>query len=276
MSLVCAICGDAAPLPPGLISLAAVGATWAAMLWLARRQRLGLGLSLLAGPVGLLAAFWFAHLYVVAERLPASGLQDAALLWQFWAGGKSVLGAFLGAGLAAGLLSVLTRRPVGRHLDAWVPAVALGYAVARLACFVNGDDFGTPSGLPWAVQFPEGTLAYAVHLERGWILPGAASSLPVHPAQLYHAAVGLLGFLLLLRWRPGWPGERVVVAMGWYGLTRLLIQFARDDHWSRGPDIDLAQLLSLGLIALAGLLWWWRRRRADVADARARRAEVTP
>ncbi len=261
MSLVCGICGEGAPVSPGIVSLAAVGVTWTAMVWLTRRAGMGVALSLLAGLVGLVAAFWGGHLYVVFEGASATALRDTALLLQFWSGGKGVLGAFAGAGAAALALFALWRQPFRPYADTWVPAVALGYVLARLACFLNGDDFGVVSTLPWAVQFPIGTEAYAMHLERGWIPVGASHSLAVHPTQLYHAAVGLFGLMLLWPWRPRWPGQRLALAMAWYGVTRLCIQFLRDDHWRADGPLDPAQWLSLVLVALAIGLWWSGRER---------------
>ena len=56
----------------------------------------------------------------------------------------------------------------------------------RIGCFLVGDDYGTPSNLPWAVAFPEG-------------LP--PTTVAVHPTQLYEAVgLAVLGWLLL-RWR---------------------------------------------------------------------------
>src|SRR5215210_1241475 len=44
-------------------------------------------------------------------------------------------------------------------LDLAAPALALGYAVGRAGCQISGDgDYGHPSGLPWAMAYPDGAV----------------------------------------------------------------------------------------------------------------------
>ena len=56
---------------------------------------------------------------------------------------------------AAAILFTINRRrlPVWPLADALAPALALGYAIGRIGCFLVGDDYGRPSNLPWAVAF---------------------------------------------------------------------------------------------------------------------------
>jgi phosphatidylglycerol:prolipoprotein diacylglycerol transferase len=122
-------------------------------------------------------------------------------------------------------------------LDALAPALALGYAVGRLGCFLVGDDYGRPTDLPWGVAFPEG-------------LPPTV--VPVHPTQLYEAAALGVIYWLLVRWRRGGAGDLVV--LGRYlllaGATRFAIEFLRINErvWF---NLTTAQLVALALMALA-------------------------
>lgn len=209
---------------------------------------------------GLLGSFWGGHLLVVLSN-PSLILDDPLRLLNFLDGAKGVFGAFLGAALFGSLYLLLYRRqPVLAYADAAVPAVMLGYAVARIGCFLNGDDFGTVTSVLWAVQFPPGTEAYAAHLNRGLIEAGASLSLPVHPTQLYHSAAGLVLFLLLTRWQGTWSGSRVALAMAGYGLLRFTIEWFRGDVSPVLGPFHASHLFSLAFIMGAGLLWWVKGR----------------
>ena len=208
-----------------------------------------------AGFVGLLGAFWGGHLLVLLSE-PRMIAEDPLRLLNFLAGNKGVFGSFIGAGLFASLYLSYKKQPILAYGDAAVPAVALGYAVARIGCFLNGDDFGTVTSVPWAVQFPPGTDAFADHLTNGLIAVGQSLSLPVHPTQLYHAAGGLLLFFLLRSWKGAWAGSRVSLAMGGYGVIRFCLEFFRGDALPVLGPLHAAQLFSITFIMGGGLLWW--------------------
>jgi phosphatidylglycerol:prolipoprotein diacylglycerol transferase len=213
-----------------------------------------------AGLFGLLGAFWGGQLLVIFSQ-PSLILEDPFRLLNFLEGGKGVFGAFLGAALFGSLYLLYRKQPVLAYADAAVPAVALGYAVARVGCFLNGDDFGILTSVPWAVHFPPGTDAYAGHLGRGLIDAGASLSLPVHPTQLYHSAAGLLLFVLLSRWEGSWSGSRVALAMAGYGLLRFTIEWFRGDALPVLGPFHASHLFSLAFILGGGLLWWVQGRR---------------
>src|SRR5262245_6091884 len=129
-------------------------------------------------------------------------------------GGLSWFGGFAG-GLVTGLFFLRRwQLPVVRVLAAATPALALAHAIGRVGCFLVGDDYGVPSDLPWAVAFPEG-------------LP--PTTIPVHPTQLYEAAVLVPIAWRLLRWRR--EGRPDAFVLGAYlvstGLTRFAIEFIR-------------------------------------------------
>jgi phosphatidylglycerol---prolipoprotein diacylglyceryl transferase len=93
--------------------------------------------------------------------------------------------------------------------DAMSSCLGLSICLARCACFLNGDDFGTLSNLPWAVRFPPGSLPFIAQVRSGLLNPMADLSLPVHPVQLYLSLIGLFAFVIAtwlwtrLRMRPG-------------------------------------------------------------------------
>jgi phosphatidylglycerol:prolipoprotein diacylglycerol transferase len=197
-------------------------------------------------------------------------------------------GGFI-AGAAAVLIVIRRRRlPAWPLLDAAVPALAVGYAVGRIGCFLVGDDYGRPSNLPWAVAFPvglprttAGELRQVFHLD----IPANISDetlLRVHPTQLYETATCLLIWVfalwLLRRRRSGespWgvPGVVGMTTLALLAVERFLVELlrAKDDRFF--GSFTLAQVISLALLLIAGGFAWRRSRAggpgADAAPAAA-------
>jgi phosphatidylglycerol:prolipoprotein diacylglycerol transferase len=166
----------------------------------------------------------------------------------FWSGGQSVFGVLAGGTLAGGAYLWMRGESLLDHADLAAPAVALGYAVARVGCFFDGDDFGAASALPWAVRYGPGTDAWAAHAARGWIASNATASLAVHPVQLYLALAGFSIFLYLHR-RSLPRGAAVGTAALAYGAARLLLEPLRDDFAAVAGPFSLPQLFALALLA---------------------------
>lgn len=144
-------------------------------------------------------------------------------------------------GLATGSLAVLgylrwKRLPLGKAADALVPIAPVLYAVFRLGCFLNGDDYGRPTALPWGMRFPEGT---------------PPTTEPVHPTQIYEILLMLPVFAWLwTRRRAGLPDGvlsfELCVLMG---AERFVVEFWRlGDRIAAG--LTLSQWLALLLIAI--------------------------
>jgi phosphatidylglycerol---prolipoprotein diacylglyceryl transferase len=175
---------------------------------------------------------------------------DPIALVQFWQGDKSYYGGLIGGGIAGGLFFYFGKLPVLAYADASMPALALGYAIGRLGCLLNGDDYGTLTHVTWAVVYPAGTEAHAAHVARGWISPGATWSLPVHPVQLYASLLGLFLFVWLASWRPMRPGSRFCSFVTTYGTARFVLEWMRGDfHTVLGP-FSLPQLFSLFFVLI--------------------------
>ncbi|MEN6406468.1 MAG: prolipoprotein diacylglyceryl transferase family protein [Thermoguttaceae bacterium] len=97
-------------------------------------------------------------------------------------GGLVVYGAFLGALLG---LWLFVRRHHGSLLavgDLVAPGMALGVAIGRIGCLMNGCCFGAVCDQPWAITFPVDSDAYAAQVQRGQMygmtLGGDPDSLP--------------------------------------------------------------------------------------------------
>ena len=130
-------------------------------------------------------------------------------------------------------------------LDVAAVPLALGYAIGRVGCQLSGDgDYGTESDLPWAMPYPDGTVA---------------TTDEVHPTPIYETlSVGLIALGL---WRMRGrlvPGAVFALYLVAVGLERLLVEFIRrNDDVALG--LTLAQLVSVALIA-AGAAWLVRTR----------------
>jgi len=183
-------------------------------------------------------------------------------------------GGFL-LGAAAVLYTMRHRRlPAWPVADALAPALALGYAIGRIGCFLVGDDYGRPTSLPWGVAFKKGlppTTAGALrdfHVNVPASLPDSAL-VRVHPTQIYETLICLviwwIGVRLLRREaapdrnRGGWPGSTALPVLGLLAVERFLIEIlrAKDDRFL-GP-FTLAQAISLLVLLVVGGLWWARR-----------------
>jgi len=206
-------------------------------IWLFRRElrRASLPDSAVdAAVAGVIGGLLGAKLLWVAEHFHEEPF--AQLL--FSRGGLSWFGGLIG-GIGAGLAVILMRRlPVVPVLSAATPALAIGHAIGRIGCFLVGDDYGRPSNLPWAVAFPKG-------------LP--PTDVPVHPTQLYEAALLLPIAWLLIRWRRRRADDAFV--LGCYlmitSALRFLIEVIRiNERVALG--LTVAQWASIGL-AIAGV-----------------------
>lgn len=187
--------------------------------------------------------------YVLFYR-PADFLADPASVFAVWQGGMSFHGGFVGVLLA---MAWLARRRGLRWLqvtDFIAPLVPLGLALGRIGNFINGELWGRPADVPWAMVFP------------------LADTVPRHPSQLYQAGLEGVALFVLLWWfarRPRPLGQVSAVFLLGYGAARFAVEFARE------PDAHLG-LLGLGLsmgqwlcvpMLLAGVaMWVWSGRRA--------------
>ena len=170
----------------------------------------------------------------------------------FAGGGSSIYGGLIG-GVGVAVLYLKWRGiPPLRVLDAGAPAMALGEAITRIGCFLNGCCYGVVSKGPLALRFPPESFAFQDQVARGVLAETATHSLPVHPVQLYSSVVMLAVFVFLLRAldRRRADGQVFCAFLVCYGLWRLLIAPLRMEV------LASMVLFSIGFIVIgvAGLL----------------------
>jgi len=196
------------------------------------------------------------------------GLVGARLYWFVENAGSAHAGEIFSAagftwygGVLGGAVAVLlTARRLGVRLPdllgASAPALALGYAIGRVACQFAGDGtYGEPSELPWAVAYPRGEVPTT---ER------------VHPTPVYETLTGLCVFAVL--W---WLRDRLepVRLFGLYlalaGGGRFLVEFIRRNDAVVAGLTQPQLFAAVFVLAGAALLAWHRPVRLSIANTPA-------
>jgi len=209
--------------------------------------------AVIGGIIG--GKLWYAALYRDWSTLLSRG----GLVWY---------GGFLGGVLAVILNGWRRRVPMRFTMELVAPALAVGYALGRVGCFLVQDDYGVPTSLPWGMKFPQGwPPSTAQNLMRDFSVtlpPGTQSTdvLAVHPTQLYEVALMLLAFWWIWRWRThqraaGWLfGLYLLLA----GIERFLVEFlrAKDDRFLGPLTIAQGMSLAIALVGVALLARWSR------------------
>jgi phosphatidylglycerol:prolipoprotein diacylglycerol transferase len=248
---------------PGLVWAGAILAAMAYAVSAARRESLDTRAVYWACVLAIVFGLWGGHLLGIVYY----GTDGRPWAWlRFWSGGQAQYGGLI-AGAAAVLLFLKIRKiSLLTYADVIAPGVALAVAIGRIGCFLNGDDFGNLSRLPWGVRFPPGTEAYADHLTRGWIAPTDALSLPVHPVQLYATLVWIGFFVVLVSFKPGRPGLRLALFACLQGAGRFVEQYFRGDFQPVLGPLSLTQLISLFFIAMGIGVWLSQRNKKQVRE----------
>ncbi len=169
--------------------------------------------------------------------------QHPAEILMIWHGGLAIQGSIVGA-VIVGLIYTWKQRISFWHLaDIAAPGLIFGQAIGRIACFLNGDAFGSPTNSAFGLIYPPGTPAYVIY-----------GSQPLWPAEVWEGQWDMVVFALVLlmsRWRK-WPQGMVFLAyITLYSLGRFSLEFLRGDgprylfHWTA------AQWISVAMIVLA-------------------------
>jgi phosphatidylglycerol:prolipoprotein diacylglycerol transferase len=96
-------------------------------------------------------------------------------------------------------------------------SIPVPWIAAKLGCLLNGDCYGKPCSLPWAITFPEGAR-------------GAPAGVPLHPTQLYEVGIMLVILLVFVMLRSQqWRGTKLLWFLAIYGLGRAATDFLRGD-----------------------------------------------
>ncbi len=174
------------------------------------------------------------------------------------AGGLSFYGGFAAGFAAAWWYGRRKRLPNWQLADLCVPYAALGYAIVRIGCLLNGCCYGIPSRVPWALACREGD-PFTLR----------------HPTQIYASLGSLLLFLILykLRNHRRFQGFLFFLYLGSYAIMRGVVEAFRDSQ-ILFAGVRTTQVASLALAILAfGTIWYRERRRLSAAGPGVDRGE---
>ena len=128
-------------------------------------------------------------------------------------GGLSFHGGVVGGALAVIYFCWRRGLRLWRFGDVIMPALALGLAMGRIGCFLNGCCYGRATNVPWAITFP----ALSDHIPR-------------HPTQLYDMLFNFTIVLLLifpLQRLKRKDGDIVAFWLILSGITRFIMEVFR-------------------------------------------------
>jgi phosphatidylglycerol:prolipoprotein diacylglycerol transferase len=203
--------------------------------------------------------------YVLFYNLPYYLAHPIDIL-KLWDGGMSFHGGVIGTSLGILYLARKEKLPWLRIHDYVACCVPFGLFFGRLANFVNGELWGAPTTVPWAIRFVESAYGQTV------LGP------PRHPSQLYEAGLEglvLFGILWFLFWRTQaryQPGKLVGAFIFFYGIFRFGIEFIREPDaqltaFAQATGLHMGQWLTVPMI-LGGLYL--------MVTAKGRRERIEP
>lgn len=186
-------------------------------------------------------------------------MENPLLVFQPWNGGMSFHGGLIGVILAIVLFARWSKIDIVQLGDLVAAVTPIGLFFGRVANFINGELWGKPTSVPWAMIFPHADLQAR------------------HPSQLYEAGLeGVLLFailnLLILRYGAlRKPGLICATFFTGYALFRIIVEaFFRDsDQLIFGGPITMGQVLSLPMWIAAGFFFWYALYRDRSATSKA-------
>ena len=228
-------------------------------LWLstseAKRKGLDPGLIQDFALYALLGGIVGARLYYVVFSNPAYFLQKPWEIVAVWHGGIGIIGALLGGGLTALWYCRRKKLSFWRVADTLAPGVALGQAAGVFACLLNGDSYGKPADLAWAITYSDPRAM-------------APLNIPLHPVEIYEMAAYLLVFLVVWQTRGKYrtDGFALLTYLAAYGVARFSVEFFRGNPAIFAWGIPAAQVFGVALIlaSIAGFYILGEARRKGV------------
>ncbi len=171
-------------------------------------------------------------------------IHEPLSILKIWQGGMSFHGGLIGVIAAIYYFAKSRKKPFLSVTDFVAPLVPLGLAAGRIGNFINGELWGRPTDVPWAMVFPDADLQ------------------PRHPSQLYEC--GLEGLLLfaILWWfarKPRPAGTVSAVFLIGYSLCRFTAEFFRQPDTQLGfvalNWLTMGQLLSIPMFVYGVYLY---------------------
>lgn len=159
-----------------------------------------------------------------------------------WHGGIAIQGALIGGIAAIAIYTKKHRISFWELADIIAPAIVLGQAIGRIACFLNGCAYGSPTHSNFGIIYPKGTIAFDDY-----------GSQPLWPAEIWEGQWDFIVFvvLILLKYRK-WPTGFLFLAYNiLYSFGRFMLEFLRGDSPRYEFDWTAGQWTSISVIVIS-------------------------
>jgi len=143
------------------------------VVYFAKKKRLNISHVINIAFISIISGMVFAHLGWLVENHPSTFRQIIDVT-----SGLAFFPGFLAALLFSWLYIKTKKLNFWKYADVFAIAMPLSHAIARIGCFLNWDDYGKYTTLPWAIK--------------------VSNDIPRHPTQLYHVLANLTIFFVLL------------------------------------------------------------------------------
>ncbi|MBN3038646.1 MAG: prolipoprotein diacylglyceryl transferase [Candidatus Omnitrophica bacterium] len=162
-------------------------------------------------------------------------------------GGLSFFGGLFFALICMLFFLKLQNLPVLKTVDLFTPYLALGHAIGRIGCLLNGCCYGKQTSHFFALYFP-------------------ADNIPRYPVQVY-SSLGLVVIFIILRFwqerlrdKPRFQGQIFIFYCFLYSMMRFFMEYLRGDHQPVFAGVNVYQLVSIVIFIFSGALLWKRRK----------------
>ncbi len=180
---------------------------------------------------------------------PTFYFENISEIFKLWKGGMSFHGGLIGVIFSTYIFSKIKNLNYRLYFDTIACVAPIGIFLGRIANFINGELYGTPTEKPWGVIFPK------------------IDNVPRHPSQIYEAVLeGVLLFAilnLLIGKKNFSHGVISLLFLVLYGILRIISEQFRqpDEHMgyifgylSMGSVLS-AVMIILGMLFLARFIF---------------------
>ena len=198
-------------------------------------------LVLVLGLLGARMGFVIQNVHYFFREVPSE-------FFKIYHGGLSIHGALVGGILALLIAQRYSRTSFYRLANIIAPPVLLAIAIGRWGNFFNQEIIGRPAQIPWKM--------FVGALSRPNGMEGVAY---FHPVFIYESIALLIVFGIywfFLRNRE----IGLIYTLCGYCVVRIIVEFWRIDYKPIILRLDLAQIVSFGIIALTLLIYFVAKR----------------
>ncbi|WP_299976752.1 prolipoprotein diacylglyceryl transferase [Desulfobacula sp.] len=200
----------------------------------------------------VLFAVMGARFYYIAFTEPALFWKNPFAVLAIWEGGLAIHGAIIGGVLTGIVYTWRQKISFWKFADTLAPSLAIGQAIGRIGCFLNGDAHGYPTTMPWG-------LIYSPESPAGQMYPGQT----LHPTQLYEMVFNLIifGVLWAMRKKIKTSGHLFLLYTILYSAGRIFVEHFRADKLTYLGNISAAQSIGvLGILTAVILMILLRKK----------------